>query len=345
MADAANRYADEHEHATSGVKLASMLLIVVAIVVGVNRWAIGASPWRVRTHDGRITHTKWDIASKGHPPGGVIVVGDSSGNFAVVASELATAFERPAINLCTYGRFLVMGAGWFLDRAIERSEGTPSLVVVVLGSRTFALTADGYTLAQVPTALGSWSKRAPGVSLDPRQVGEAFVARVAPLFAQNRSFDRGIRKGMWAIDPSVLVIEDDGSSILPRPYPDSVAPFAEKTIGEIEAVSGSVPSTIDRRAIDGLVADAEARGYDLVFADGPIWNGLASNPKHVEFMAQVHAYIDGACAKSDRAHRLGGPLQTFDAAVMENPFHITREAGVGFTRELARRISDLGLPR
>lgn len=342
--DPANRLADEHEHATSAARLATMLALVVALVLGVNALAIRLSPWEVRTNDGLTVHRKWDLASQGIPAGGIAVVGDSSGNFAVVASELEAELGAPARNLCTYGRFLVAGAGWFLDRAIECSDEPPSLVLVVLGSRTFALEADGYTLAQVPTGFGSWSGRAPHTDLGVQQMGEALVARALPLFAQHRSFERALLDGRWSIDPSVMRMDEDGSSILPFVYPPGVAPFAEKTVGELVAAARR-PSDSDRAAIEGLVADADARGYDVVFVDGPVWSGLASRVEHQEFLAEVHAFIDETCARSPRAHRLGGGLQTFEAEVMENPFHLSRDAALEYTRELAARLRALGLPR
>ncbi len=342
--DPADRLPLEREHRVSGRQLAWTLGLAAALVFVVNAVAVRLSPWSERTFDGLTVMRKWELASAGVPSDGIVVIGDSSGNFAVVGAELEAALGVPARNLCTYGRFQVAGAGWFLDRAIEASDAPPALVLVVLGSRTFALEADGYTLAQVPTGFGSWSGRAPHVGLTFRQTLEAGVARTLPLFSQSKSFASAIRRGRWRIDPTRLQVDADGSALLPGAYPDGVAPFAEKTLAELAAVK-TVPSSFDRAAIAGLVADAEARGYDLLFVDGPIWRGLGERAEHAAFLARVHGYLDEACAASSRAARLTGPLQLFEAGVMENPYHLTRDAAVLYTGELARRLAAAGYPR
>ena len=345
MADTANRLASEVEHTVTARGFSVLLAVMFAVVLGVNALAIRLSPTSERKFDGYIVAEKWDLASEGAPAGGIAITGDSSGNFAVVTAVLEEQLGRPARNYCTYGRFLTTGAGWFLDRAIERADAPPSLALVVLGSRTYALHPGGFAFAQVPTAFGSWSSRAPHVSLPAAEMALIAVARLFPLYAQHKSFEHGIRRGFWRIDRSRLPIAPGGDSILPRAYPDGVAPFAEKVIGEMQAFEGPVPSERERRACEGLVRDAEERGYDIVFVDGPIWSGLAAREEHAEFLGRAHAFLDELCATSDRAWHLPGPLQTFEPVEMENPFHLTRGAAERFTRELAARLRALGLPR
>ncbi|MEM6569869.1 MAG: hypothetical protein AAF957_15775 [Planctomycetota bacterium] len=345
MTDPANRLASEAEHAVDARRLAAMLALVLAMTLGANALAIRLSPVSERKHDGRIVRAKWDLASQGVPAGGIAVTGDSSGNFAVVAEILENELGRPTRNYCTYGRVLATGAGWFLDRAIERADGPPSLALVVLGSRTYALPPDGFAFPQVPIGFGAWRTRAPRVPLTPVETFQFAAARLLPLYAQHKSFELGITKGRWSIDPSVLPITERGDSILPRAYPDGVAPFADKVLAEIASLEGPVPSEREREALSGLVRDAEARGYDVVFVDGPIWSGLAARPEHVAFLGRAHAYLELLCASSDRAWRLPGPLQTFEPAEMENPYHLTRPAAERFSAELARRLETLGLPR
>ncbi|MEM6674054.1 MAG: hypothetical protein AAF726_14510 [Planctomycetota bacterium] len=345
MATADERLPLERERAVSARSVAFVLAIAAALVLVVNAAAIRRSPAATRSFDGRTVAVKWDLASKGLASDGIVVIGDSSGNFAVSTDVLEAELGRPALNLCTYGRFEVLGAGWFLDRALETSEAPPSLVVVVLGSRTYALVADGFTLAQIPAPIGSWSDRVPGVGLGPLDAFQLVCARLFPLYAQHKGFELGLRKRRWTIDPSRLPILERGTSKLPFAYPDGVAPFAEKTVKELVSLEGPVPSVRDRRSLAGLVRDADARGYDVVFADGPVWSGLAARPEHAEFLARVHAYLDEICAGSERAHRLTGGLQTFEPDVMENPFHLTAPAAVRFSTELAQRLQAIGVPR
>ena len=341
-----DRVAGEQEHATGARGLGLMLVLVAALVLGVNAAAIRVSPVSERTFDGRTVATKWALASAGAPAGGVVAIGDSSGNFAVDTAVLEEGLGVEARNYCTYGRFLNLGAGWFLDRALEGAETPPSVVLVVMGSRTFALEADGFTLASIPAPVGGWSGRIPYVALGAAEALQLVAARLFPLYAQHRSFEGGIRKGFWQIDGSRLPIRPGGTSVLPRAYPNGIAPFSEKVLAEIEAMgAGPIPSSRDRAAMEGLVRAAEERGFDLVFVDRPVWEGLAIREEHAAFISKVHAFMDELCAGSARAHRLPGGLQRFPKEVLENPFHLTADAAAAYSRELSSRLQDLGLPR
>ncbi|MEM8713925.1 MAG: class I SAM-dependent methyltransferase, partial [Planctomycetota bacterium] len=74
-------------------------------------------------------------------------------------------------------------------------------------------------------------------------------------------------------------------------------------------------------------------------------SGMQAMPEQIELTRRANEYLDAICATSDRAWHLPGPPQTFDAAEMENPFHINRPAAERFTTEVARRLKELGLPR
>ena len=148
----------------------------------------------------------------------------------------------------------------FLDHALESGSAPPSLVLVIMGTRTFALEADGFTLAQIPAPIGGWSGRIPFMGLPAVEAFQLVAARLFPLYAQHRSFEAGIRKGLWRIDGSRLPIGAGGTSVLPRAYPDGVAPFAEKVLGEFAAMGdGPIPSVRHRQAIRGLVRAAEQK--------------------------------------------------------------------------------------
>jgi len=341
-----DRLAGEREHATGAKAFGLLLALVAVLVLGVNAAAIRLSPVSERTFDGRTVAAKWELASAGAPAGGIVIIGDSSGNFAVETTVLEERLGVEARNYCTYGRFLNLGAAWFLDRALEGAEAPPAVVLVVMGSRTFALEADGFTFASIPAAFGDWSARIPYVALPVAEALQFAAARLFPLYAQHRSFEGGIRKGLWHIDGSRLPIGPGGTSVLPRAYPNGVAPFAEKVLGELADMGqGPVPSARDRAAMRGLVRAADERGFDLVFVDGPVWEGLADREEHRAFLARVHGFMDEICEGSERAQRLPGGLQVFPSDVMENPFHLTGPAAAVYSAELAARLGELGLPR
>lgn len=342
MADRTNRLADEHEPPATARAVALVLGLAVALVLAAGALAVRLSPQSQRSYDGMVVARKWELAERGAPEGGVVVIGDSSGNFAVDAGVLAEELGRPAVNLCAYGRFQVSGAAWFLDEALARG-ATPSAVLVVLGSRTFVLDPGGDEFAQVPVAPFDWDRRLPRAGLGPRRTLEFLRARLLPLFDQGESFEASALSGRWHVDPSVLVVEEDGTSRLPFAVPSGVAPFAERFLGEVQALEGPVPSPRERRAIENLVADADARGYDLVFVDGPVWEGLADDPVQAQLLARIHAALDEACAASPRARRLDVPLQTFPAKELENPFHIVPDAARRFTRRLAADLRAAGV--
>lgn len=339
-----DRLPEERTYETTRGKLIVSLIAVIAIVLGVNQWAVAKSPWHERTYDGMIVQKKWDLASSGASAGGIVVIGDSSGNFAVSTDVLEAAFGREAHNLCTYGRFQVMGASWFLDRALETGS-LPSMVLVVIGTRTHALRPDGFRFAQIPIAIGSWSSRVPGVGLGLKASLQFMVARALPLMIEHPSFQQSIISGRWTINADVLKVEPHGTTLLPYARPESVEGFANKVLGEIAAQGGVAFSPREKKAIAGLIADADERGYDLVFVEGPIWSGLATHESHKAFMDRVNATLDEACAASPRAFHVGGGLQLFELPVLENPYHLMPAAAKVYSEELVRRLRALGLPK
>lgn len=343
--DPSNRLAGELDHPVRAAGLAWVLLLAALVVFGVNAYAVAKSPASERTYDGMIVAKKWDLAAEGLSAEGIAVIGDSSGNFAVSTDVLETELGVPARNYCTYGRFQATGSAWFLDEAIAASESPPSLVLFVTGSRTFLLDPKGFEFAQIPIGWTETGTRLPGVGLGPLRTLQFLAARALPLFAQHKSFERSLLRGAWQIRADVLPVGPGGTTRLPGAYPDGVAPFAKSMLEEMSAAEGPVPSAREVAAIEGLVRDADERGYDLVFVDGPIWEGLVDRPGHQAFLAQIHASIDRACAGSERARRLDVPLQAFPATELENPFHIVPAAAARYTKELAQRLGFLGLPR
>ena len=138
---------------------------------------------------------------------------------------------------------------------------------------------------------------------------------------------------------------DGSSSILPNRWSNIPDYVKKKAIPEIKAHEGLIPTVRDRENIERMIQDADSRGYDLVFVDGPIYQGMVGQPAQVALTRQFHEYIDAVCATSERAWHLPGPTQTFEAAEMENPFHLLRPAALRYSKELARRLRGLGLPR
>ena len=341
-----DRLAGEREHATGAKAFGLLLALVAVLVLGVNAAAIRLSPVSERTFDGRTVAAKWELASAGAPAGGIVVIGDSSGNFAVETTVLEERSGVEARNYCTYGRFLNLGAGWFLDRAwrAPRRRRRSYWWSWDLGRSRWRRT--GSPSPAFPRRSGIGPTRIPYVALPVAEALQFAAARLFPLYAQHRSFEGGIRKGLWQIDGSRLPIGPGGTSVLPRAYPNGVAPFAEKVLGELADMGqGPVPSARDRAAMRGLVRAADERGFDLVFVDGPVWEGLADREEHRAFLARVHGFMDEICEGSERAQRLPGGLQVFPSDVMENPFHLTGPAAAVYSAELAARLGELGLPR
>jgi hypothetical protein len=340
------RLTDEREHAATGKQVAATLLMVLVAVLGMNAWALQKSPLRTRTSDGLIVGSKWELASNGVAPGSVVVVGDSGGNFAVVGSVLTEALGVPTVNLCTYGRFVMTGPRWMLDRACSKSEAPPALALVVIGTQTLVKKPTGFQFAQIPVSVRSAAAGSAGLSTN--DLGQLIVARLFPLFSQSTSIGNAIRSGKWTVDPNQMPIDPDGSSsILPiYQYPPGIPDYVtDKAIPEIKEHVGPIPSVSDRQNIERMIQDADSRGYDLVFVDGPIYSGMVDLPEQVELTRQFHEYIDAICATSERAWHLPGPIQTFDATDLQNPFHLMRPAALRYSAELGNRLKSLGLPR
>ena len=188
------RLPDEHEHPTNGARVAITLVMVVAAVLGVNAWAIQKWPTKTRTADGIIVNRKWELASSGDAAGGVVAVGDSGGNFAVVGSVLAEPLGATVVNLCTYGRFGMIGARWMLDRAVSSADEPPVLALVVIGTQTLVKEPVGFNFAQIPVTLSVAAGTSVGLPYG--ELAEFAISRVVPLFSESVSFGNLIRFGI-----------------------------------------------------------------------------------------------------------------------------------------------------
>lgn len=346
------RLANEREHSSTALQLTVMIALTLAVVVGVNAWAIAKSPPSARKYDGLIVDTKWELASKGAPAGGVVVVGDSGGNFGVDGSVLAESLGVPVVNLCTYGRFLMTGARWMLEQSVESAQeresqssadpSSPSLALVMIGSQTLVKEPDGFTFAEMPVSV---SVAASG-GLSPTEVAQVTVSRLFPLFTQSVTFAKVVRGEDLHFDPVNLPIAADGTATILSHYPDGIPSMVDtKVVPEIRAFEGPIPRVTDRAAIERMIQGADRGGYDIVFVDGPVWEGLVGYSEQVELMRQFHEYLDAICATSERAFHLPGPQQTFPKEDMENPFHLMPPAAKRFTAELGERLKEIGLPR
>ena len=177
------------------------------------------------------------------------------------------------------------------------------------------------------------------------ELAQFATSRAFPLFTESESFDGFLRLDKRLNLDYVPTDTDGSSSVFTNQFSNLPSSVESKVLPEITAHVGPIPTVRDRHNIERMIQDADSRGYDLVFVDGPIWNGLVDLPDQVELTRQFHEYIDAICATSERAWHLPGPQQTFDAAEMENPFHLMRPAALRYTAELASRLKSLGLPR
>ncbi|MEO0662237.1 MAG: hypothetical protein AAFZ87_11915 [Planctomycetota bacterium] len=323
--------------------VARMLLVAALLTLALNYVAVRLSPPAKRSFDGMVVERKWQLA--GTSDAEIVVVGDSSGNFGADAAVLGSELGADAVNLCTYGRFQIRGAAWMLERVLDARERPPALVLVVLGARTFALSPDGFTFAQLPLGPLAFRGGSLAPALPARHALQFVAARALPLFAQSTSYGRALRTGEWEPDLSRLAIEDDGTARIPAANPRAVPRFADRTIAEYGAVEGDVPSSAERAAARALVRAADERGFDLVFATSPIWEEMATRPEHVAFEGRVRAFLEEACAVTERARVLPGDAPRFSADELENPFHVTPDAAGTYSKEVARRLRALGLPR
>ena len=337
------RLTDEREHTATGKQVGATLLMVLAAVIGVNAWAIHKAPAKVRTYEAVTIDRKWELASSGAAAGGIVVVGDSGGNYAVVGSVLTEALGTETLNLCTFGRFGVRGSRWTLDHAASSSDAPPALALVVIGTQTLVKRPDGFTFAQLPVPLSVVGSDS--VAIPTKELAQIALSRVFPLFAESVSFGKLVRFGS-TVDPSRAPVDADGSSLIPSNAYSNVPLYTtDKAIPEIKAHVGPIPTVRDRQNIERMIQDADSRGYDVVFVDGPIYKGMVDLPEQVELTRQFHEYIDAICATSERAWHLPGPMQTFEAPEMENPFHLMRPAALRYTAELGNRLKSIGLPR
>lgn len=284
----------------------------------------------------RIIKEKWRLLLAQREPADWLVLGDSSGNQAVVPEVLGQTLGGRALNLCTIGALGAWNDAWMLDTHIDRV-GPPRHVVLVHVYQVWEGEKNVEGLAQVPLPFGYWRGADPPMPLDAAETGRLFLDRYLPLYSQDRALATLVQYP-WRVFGRPFEIGPQGFMAVTKPTPEVVLKDAESHREYLAKREFSL-SAPNRAALERIGARAESHGFDVYVALGPVFEGLAADRAYRTRLAAVTQALTEVASRYTRLHVLGGEPMAFPAEQMQNADHLVETAARRYTERLARAIT------
>jgi hypothetical protein len=324
-------------------EIARTLAATAALVVALN----AAAGWVLTHHSPnrgfRVLAAKWQVLDRLREPVDLLVLGDSSGNQAVVPSVLQAELGMRSVNLAMIGNVLALGDAWMLEAYMQKF-GPPRAVLLVH-------VWDGWSrgterllpvLMKIPKPWGFWARVTPPLSFTPRELWKLVLARYVPLYSENTSMAQLLKEPLRP-QREPFMLDPDGYMPVHTPDPAYVERDRKR---HQKNLKGRVyrMSDLNRTALAHLKAVAEAHGITVYLADAPLHEGLYRHPAFHAYYQAMRKELKEYADSSPLIHYIPSVPLLFPSEEMTNTDHLAHAASLKYTRALAREIQALGTP-
>lgn len=311
--------------------IAGIVLLVAlanaAAIAFLDRWPVNLGY--------RVIKEKWRLLLAQRQPADWLVLGDSSGNQAVVPEVLGQALGGRALNLCTIGALGAWNDAWMLETHIDRV-GPPRHVVLVHVYQVWEGEKNVEGLAQVPLPYGYWRGVDPPMPLDRAETWRLVLDRYLPLHSQDRALATLVQYP-WRVFGRPFEIEAQGLMVVTKPTPEVVLKDAESHREYLSKRAFSL-SAPNRAALERIGALAESHGFDVSVATGPVFEGLYADPSYRARLAKLDEALRQVASRHPRLRVVPGEPMTFRAEEMQNADHLVLASARRYTAFLAAQI-------
>ena len=311
------------------------VLGAVLIVVAVNAGAISFLKYHSMNRGPILIRDKWTRLLTAGQPVDWLILGDSSGNSAVLPRVLRARLGASSLNLCTIGWFSAVGDVWMLETYLARF-GPPKGVLIVHAFDTWQGDVDKSLLAHVPLPWGFWRKFEPSVALDRGEIFELFLTRYVPLYSQNRTLS-DLFHFHWKGFMRRLPLDEAGYMAY-EANPDKVEAASKSYLEGIVKKEFQF-SVSSQRALKQLTVLAEKYDFDVFLADGPIYEGLYRQKAFFQYVSKVRKTLHSIVSKSRRLHYLSRLSIVFPKGQMESADHVIYSAAMVYTNRICDEIA------
>ena len=288
-----------------------------------------------------LVEQKWKILQNMQTPVDWLVLGDSTGNQAVVPETLESRLGGTAVNLCTIVPMTTLDDAMMLDVYIDKF-GPPNNVLIVHSYDILPVELSPLIFAKIPLPWGI----SPRYRFSPALIGvkeqvQISVARHFPLYFENRTLKSIISDGIKSPDTLFasefhLDLTSQGYMPMMEARPQDVE---EDTKLHIEGImeSAFVVSDINRVAIDHIITLADHYAINVYITTGPLYESFYENRVFQDFFSEIQGWWSEVANRSERVHYLAS-ISTFSRDQMQEVDHATHAAAEMYTEEICSEV-------
>ncbi|GJM40176.1 MAG: hypothetical protein DHS20C20_04580 [Ardenticatenaceae bacterium] len=289
-----------------------------------------------------LVRQKWELLNQLSEPVDWLILGDSTGNQGLVPEVLTERLGGTAVNLNTVGGMGAVDDAWMLAEYIDRF-GPPPQVLIVHTYDVWPRRVAPVFLAKTPLPWGAWQDEyIPSVILDGEEKRDVWLTRYFPLYANNTTLGRAIRRWIYEGTPILqkrFQLQPNGYMPLAAvPESSNIERDLQDHLHRINANAFSL-SESNREALNQLVALAETHEIEIFLAFGPLYEKLAADENFQAYYAAERAEIEQITNLSAYVHLLE-TTAVFPADKMENVDHLIFEAAQIYTGMLSEEIRE-----
>jgi hypothetical protein len=270
-----------------------------------------------------------------------LILGDSSGNQALIPEIFNHRLKDNAINLCTIEHLLLLNDVWMLQTYIDKF-GPPKNVLLVHSSDVWRQELNPTLMEQIPLDWGFWEEFQPKLTLKSTDRIKILLSRYVPLYSQNDSLfsvmtqmikhPRGLFKQRF-------YLKNTGYMPWNHPSPASVEGHT-RYLTRVVTENHFKISALNQRALDQIIYLADYHNINVYIANSPTYNGLYNNRYFQIYYKKMQKTLNKNANKSKLVHYIETSF-TFPRDQMENANHLIHTAAKIYTNNLIQEIKNI----
>jgi hypothetical protein len=168
---------------------------------------------------------------------------------------------------------------------------------------------------------------------------EVFTVAYVPVYSQDMTL-RELLMHPGEAGKNRVVFTAQGYSAIKKPHPSAVARDEAKH-RETTFVEGWNLSDQNRRALQSMMAMADAHGFDLYVASSPLADTLVKGRDVAAYFDTQRSALVDLTSRSRRTHVILNPAVTYPWADMRTTDHVTEKLATDFTGRVAEAIASV----
>jgi len=319
---------------TTPRKIALSVTCVFIFILAANFFALQALQETAINRGYFLIQGKWKLLLGMKKPVDWLVLGDSSGNSAVVPHLLSETLGGSSVNLCTIGWLSAMNDIWMLQNYRARF-GLPKGILIVHSPFMWQGRLEKDLVQKIPLSWKDIQAMDPPVKFNLKDSWCFFLARYFPLYSQNESLAYLLQFRHKAFVKK-LNLNAEGYEAYGEANPEKLKLAVSNNEKLLQ--KGFALSEDNHRALESLKSFAEQNHVPVYLVDGPLYQEVAEKKEVRRYLDQLAAELQLILGGSDWVHYLRGGYNLFPGAQLESVDHTTAEGAKVYTRLVSKLL-------